>query len=91
MSPRSWNLLTAVYLMLLIADVEVDAFLIALSCVGLIFMLPMCVLAYPCVLCYVTEMGHSLFIDAMRKESVVRHVWFECFWIGIFCLMQLGA
>lgn len=27
----------------------------------------------------------------MRKESVVRHVWFECFWIGIFCLMQLGA
>ncbi|KZT68209.1 hypothetical protein DAEQUDRAFT_344675 [Daedalea quercina L-15889] len=32
-----------------------------------------------------------LIVDAMRKESVVRHVWFECFWVGIFCLIQLAS
>ncbi|KAH9842685.1 uncharacterized protein C8Q71DRAFT_215290 [Rhodofomes roseus] len=52
---------------------EVDALLIALGSVGLVFTLPV------------------LLVDALRKETVVRHVWFECFWVGLFCLLQLSS
>ncbi|EPS93297.1 hypothetical protein FOMPIDRAFT_151870 [Fomitopsis schrenkii] len=49
---------------------EIDALLIALGGVGLLFTFPI------------------LLIDALRKKSVSRHVWFECLWVGIFCLLQ---
>ncbi|KAI0725973.1 hypothetical protein C8Q72DRAFT_562709 [Fomitopsis betulina] len=29
-----------------------------------------------------------LLIDVLRNKSVCRHVWFECLWVGIFCLLQ---
>ncbi|KAH9934653.1 uncharacterized protein B0H18DRAFT_977564 [Fomitopsis serialis] len=32
-----------------------------------------------------------LLVDALRKQTVIRHVWFECFWVGIFCLLQLSS
>ncbi|KZT65199.1 hypothetical protein DAEQUDRAFT_769051 [Daedalea quercina L-15889] len=32
-----------------------------------------------------------LVMDILRKNSVIRHVWFECLWIGIFCIMQLAS
>ena len=33
----------------------------------------------------------SLLVDVLRKKSVTRHVWFECLWVGIFCLLQSGT
>ncbi|KAF9821387.1 hypothetical protein IEO21_00633 [Rhodonia placenta] len=31
-----------------------------------------------------------LFIDVLRKQSVTRHVWFECLWVGVFALLEFG-
>ncbi|KAI0363479.1 hypothetical protein BV20DRAFT_958176 [Pilatotrama ljubarskyi] len=30
-------------------------------------------------------------IDLLRKNSIVGRVWFECVWVGVFCLLQLGG
>lgn len=32
-----------------------------------------------------------LFIDVLRKQSVTRHVWFECLWVGVFALLEFAA
>ncbi|KAI0362272.1 hypothetical protein OH77DRAFT_1528271 [Trametes cingulata] len=51
----------------------IDAYMIAISALGILFIFP--------VMC----------LDLLRKNSIVGRVWFECVWVGVFCLLTLGG
>ncbi|PCH38113.1 hypothetical protein WOLCODRAFT_149070 [Wolfiporia cocos MD-104 SS10] len=68
----AWNLSVALAVQFT-TSIQVDAFVITIASVGLLFIFPI------------------MFVDAMRKESVTRQVWFECVWVGFFCLLELGS
>ena len=31
-----------------------------------------------------------MFLDQLRKNALVSRVWFECVWVGLFWLLNLG-
>ncbi|OBZ75200.1 hypothetical protein A0H81_04154 [Grifola frondosa] len=31
-----------------------------------------------------------LFIDLLRKNAIVGRIWFECLWVGTFCILELS-
>ncbi|KAI0928598.1 hypothetical protein AcW1_005798 [Taiwanofungus camphoratus] len=71
-SVSAWNL-TFTQAIGLNYSVQVDAFLIAVSALGLLFIFPI------------------MFIDILRKDTLIRQVRFECLWVGIFWILELSG
>lgn len=38
----------------------------------------------------VADILYSIVVDFLRKNAVPNRVWFECLWVGVFWVLELG-
>jgi hypothetical protein len=69
--------------------VAVDAYLVALGALSLLFFFVMCVAPFPVfALCYLLSFNRGI-LELVRKDGLTTKVWFECAWVAAFMLLQL--